>query len=61
MPILHWLTQDADLRTAAQVAFRLLTEEPSLSPGANESGREDGLLVQDDNLEALKALAFALP
>ena len=41
--------------------FRLLTEEPSLSHGANGSGSEDGLLVQGDNLEALKALVFALP
>lgn len=32
MPILQWLTRDADLRTAAQVPFRLLTEEPSLFP-----------------------------
>jgi len=56
MPILHWLTRDADLRTAAQMPFRLLTEEPSLSHGAQDSGGEDGLLVQGDNLEALKAL-----
>lgn len=56
MPILQWLTRDADLRTAAQVPFRLLTEEPSLSHGANASGGEDGLLVQGDNLQALKAL-----
>lgn len=52
MPILHWLTRDADLRTAAQVPFRLLTEEPALSHGQGE----DGLLVQGDNLQALKAL-----
>ena len=52
MPILHWLTRDADLRMAAQVPFRLLTEEPSLSHGQGE----EGLLVQGDNLEALKAL-----
>lgn len=52
MPILHWLTRDADLRTAAKVPFRLLTEEPALSHGTGENG----LLVQGDNLEALKAL-----
>ncbi|WP_229582397.1 site-specific DNA-methyltransferase [Paracoccus sp. S-4012] len=56
MPILHWLTRDADLRTAAQVPFRLLTEEPALSHDADGSGGADGLLVQGDNLEALKAL-----
>lgn len=38
MSISHWLTRDADLRTAAQVPFRLLTEEPSLSYGANGFG-----------------------
>lgn len=56
MPILHWLTRDADLRTAVQVPFRLLTEEPALSHGTTASGGENGLLVQGDNLEALKAL-----
>ncbi|WP_229583526.1 site-specific DNA-methyltransferase [Paracoccus sp. S-4012] len=56
MPILHWLTRDADLRAAAGVPFRLLTEEPGLSFAAQGSGGSDGLLVQGDNLEALKAL-----
>lgn len=56
MPILHWLTRDADLRTAAQVPFRLLTEEPALSFAAPGSGGTGGMLVQGDNLEALKAL-----
>lgn len=52
MPTLQWLTGEADRRAAAQVPFRLLTEQPSLSYGQGESG----LLVQGDNLEALKSL-----
>lgn len=52
MPTLQWLTGDADRRAAARVPFRLLTEQPNLSYGEGD----DGLLVQGDNLEALKAL-----
>ncbi|WP_458478636.1 site-specific DNA-methyltransferase [Paracoccus sp. T5] len=49
---MQWLTGDADRRAAARVPFRLLTEQPDLSYGQGENG----LLVQGDNLEALKAL-----
>ena len=52
MPTLQWLTGEADRRAAAQVPFRLLTEQSDLSYGQGENG----LLVQGDNLEALKAL-----
>jgi len=52
MPLLHWLTRDEDLRAADRVPYRLLDELPDLSAGEGD----EGLLVQGDNLEALKAL-----
>ena len=52
MPLLHWLTRDADLRAADRVPYRLLDERPDLGGGTGDQG----LLVQGDNLEALKAL-----
>ena len=53
MPILHWLTRDEDLRTASRVPYRLLEEAPDLSAGEPDAGN---ILIQGDNLEALKAL-----
>ena len=53
MPTLHWLTRDEDLRAAARVPYRLLEEAPELSAGEPDSGN---MLIQGDNLEALKAL-----
>ena len=53
MPTLHWLTRDTDLHAAARAPYRLLEEAPDLSAGDPEAGN---LLVQGDNLEALKAL-----
>lgn len=52
MPTLDWLTRDADLGASARVPVRLLREETELSAGDGENG----LLVQGDNLEALRAL-----
>jgi adenine-specific DNA-methyltransferase len=52
MPLLDWLTRDEDLRAADRVPYRLLDEVPELSHGDGD----DGLLVQGDNLDALKAL-----
>lgn len=52
MPLLNWLTRDEDLRAADRVPYRLLDEVPSLSHGVGDQG----LLVQGDNLDALKAL-----
>ena len=52
MPLLQWLTRDEDLRAADRVPYRLLDEVPNLSAGDGDVG----LLVQGDNLEALKAL-----
>ena len=53
MPTLNWLTRDEDLRAAGRVPYRLLEEDAALSGGDHDSGN---MLVQGDNLEALKAL-----
>ncbi len=53
MPTLHWLTRDEDLKTAGKAAYRLLEPDAALSAGEAES---ENLLIQGDNLEALKAL-----
>jgi len=53
MPILSWLTRDEDIRRASRVPYRLLEEVPDLSAGDGDSGN---MLIQGDNLEALKAL-----
>ena len=53
MPTLNWLTRDDDLRAAARVPYRLLEEAPELSAGEPDAGN---MLIQGDNLEALKAL-----
>ncbi len=53
MPILNWLTRDEDVRAASRVPYRLLEEVPDLSVGDAASGN---MLIQGDNLEALKAL-----
>ena len=53
MPTLHWLTRDTDIHAAARVPYRLLEEAPDLSTGDPDAGN---MLIQGDNLEALKAL-----
>lgn len=53
MPTLSWLTRDEDLKTAGRAPYRLLQEEPSLGYGDRDTGN---MLIQGDNLEALKAL-----
>ena len=53
MPVLHWLTRDEDIATAQRVPYRLLEEVPRFSVGAADAGN---MLIQGDNLEALKAL-----
>ena len=53
MPTLHWLTRDTDIHAAALVPYRLLEEAPDLSTGDPDA---DNMLIQGDNLEALKAL-----
>ena len=53
MPFLHWLTREHDTRAVSRTPYRLLEEDRGLSVGETESGN---ILIQGDNLEALKAL-----
>ena len=53
MPTLNWLTRDQDLQTSSRVPYRLLEEVPDLGYGDPATGN---MLIQGDNLEALKAL-----
>ena len=53
MPTLDWLDRDAAFRTAARVPTRVLRPHTA---GHRFGDGSDNLLVQGDNLEALKAL-----
>jgi adenine-specific DNA-methyltransferase len=53
MPKLDWLTRPEDERVAALVPYRLLEAVPELSYGDEQT---ENMLIQGDNLEALKAL-----
>jgi len=53
MPTLNWLDRAHSLRQSAQVPCRILRVNRSLSHGDADSGN---LLIQGDNLHALKAL-----
>ena len=52
MPTLDWLTRDNDIKTAGKAPYRLLEAVPEHSAGTSS----DNMLIQGDNLEALKAL-----
>ncbi len=53
MPILHWLNKDQAVTAAQKSTYRLLEEVPELSYSDADN---ENLLIQGDNLEALKAL-----
>lgn len=53
MPILEWLDRENDVKAADDVPYRLLESVPDLSYGDADS---PNMLIQGDNLEALKAL-----
>lgn len=53
MPTLRWLTRNEDVRSAEKIPYRLLEEIHELSYGDQDAGN---MLIQGDNLEALKAL-----
>ena len=53
MPTLNWIGKDAVVKHHKDVPFRLLEPDAALSCGAAGSGN---LIVQGDNLHALKAL-----
>jgi hypothetical protein len=52
MPTLNWIGKDAVVNHHKEVPFRLLSSDPKRSVGENS----ENLLVQGDNLLALKAL-----
>ncbi|MCP5231112.1 MAG: site-specific DNA-methyltransferase [Zoogloeaceae bacterium] len=62
MPLLDWLDKDRAVRAARAVPYRLLDPVPELAhgfagdDGGNDGGSDDNLLIQGDNLDALKAL-----
>lgn len=51
MPLLHWLTREQDLQAAGRAPYRLLE-----SVSAHGDPAAQNMLIQGDNLEALKAL-----
>ncbi len=65
MPLLHWLNDEEARKTSSQIPYRLLEADPKLSYHSRaersdsevEAGvRSENMLIQGDNLEALKAL-----
>ena len=59
MPTLNWLNRPAAFDAAAQIPYRLLetvSTHSAVRPEPVEGGSTDNLLIQGDNLEALKAL-----
>ncbi len=68
MPTLHWLTKETDLRKGKQIPFRILEKKEELSvistplndralSGVEKSLQEqNNIIIQGDNLEALKAI-----
>ena len=53
MPILHWLDREDTLKVVRETPYRLLEEDRSLRCGDEDA---QNLIVQGDNLAALKAL-----
>jgi len=61
MPTLHWLNDEEARKLSGQLPYRLLEADPSLSyespsPDGRGDRGEGNMLIQGDNLEALKAL-----
>jgi len=53
MPTLNWLGKEEALKTAGQIPYRILKHNSELSYGDTNS---QNMLIQGDNLEALKSL-----
>jgi len=53
MPILTWLNDDEARKISGRIPYRLLEADPALSYGDTQA---ENMLIQGDNLEALKAL-----
>ena len=56
MPSLNWIGKDAVLTHHRDVPYRLLEPVPALGCAAPDGGDGGNLIVQGDNLHALKAL-----
>ena len=62
MPILHWLNDEEARKTSSRVPYRLLEADETLSYASSSplgeglGVRSENMLIQGDNLEALKAL-----
>jgi adenine-specific DNA-methyltransferase len=56
MPTLSWLTREQDLKAAANAEYHLLVEEEKFSYPPPPPDDPGNIIVQGDNLEALKAL-----
>ncbi len=56
MPTLNWIGKEAVVKHHKDVPFRLLEPVPELSCGAVQGKDSGNLIVQGDNLHALKAL-----
>src|SRR5687768_11957119 len=54
MPTLHWLNDEEARKQSGKLPYRLLEADPRLSYGDEET---ENMLIQGDNLEALKALS----
>lgn len=53
MPTLNWLNKEQAVTTVKNCSYRLLNQVPELSYGDQDT---DNMIIQGDNLEALKAL-----
>ena len=56
MPTLNWIGKDAVVKHHREVPFRLLEPVPALSCVPDQDSGDNNLIVQGDNLHALKAL-----
>ena len=56
MPTLNWIGKEAVVKHHRDVPFRLLEPVPELSCGLAHGKESGNLIVQGDNLHALKAL-----
>ena len=56
MPTLNWIGKEAVVKHHKDVPFRLLEPVPALSCGPDQDVASSNLIVQGDNLHALKSL-----
>jgi len=56
MPSLNWIGKDAVVKHHKEVPFRMLQPVAELTYGEASNPEKENLIVQGDNLHALKAL-----